>query len=376
LLVVSAAVIALLLALTVAALLAALTPTVTTASASSLRSSSASLTGTVNRRPLVGIGDNNLAMFSDPRFLALGIKNVRFDMAWDVLSRAYRSPYRRDVLQAWLEDARTDGLTPVIVFDHSERKGQSGRLPTVAQFSRAFLRFRKLYPWVTEFVTWDEANYYGEKIAQSPRRAARYYLALRRDCRSCTIVAPDLLDISARRQAVPMVRWAREFMHFAHAQPAYWALNNYVSANHLSLRSTRLLLRAVHGKIWITETGGIVRFPHRGRPGFPLTVRHEAKVDRFLLTKVAGLSARIARIYLYEWRPPKRHTSWDTALLYYDGKPRPAYDVLANMLDSWGITPNCTISSAPPPCEAAQQAASASRSPGRSRLMPVRPWST
>jgi len=89
--------------------------------------------------PLVGIGDNNLAMFSDPRFLALGIKNVRFDMAWDVLSRAYRSPYRRDVLQAWLEDARTDGLTPVIVFDHSERKASlDGCRPWPSSVGRSF----------------------------------------------------------------------------------------------------------------------------------------------------------------------------------------------------------------------------------------------
>jgi len=102
LLVVSAAVIALLLALTVAALLAALTPTVTTASASSLRSSSASLTGTVNRAPSSDRRQQPRDVQRSP-FPRARDQNVRFDMAWDVLSRAYRSPYRRDVLQAWLE---------------------------------------------------------------------------------------------------------------------------------------------------------------------------------------------------------------------------------------------------------------------------------
>jgi len=42
--------------------------------------------------PLVGIGDENLALFSDPRFLALGITQVRFYVSWDVLSSAYKKP--------------------------------------------------------------------------------------------------------------------------------------------------------------------------------------------------------------------------------------------------------------------------------------------
>ena len=308
--------------------------------------------------PLIGIGDENLEMFTDPHFLALGIENVRFDMSWDVLSGGYKDHYRLDVLREWLAEARADGLTPLITIDHSDRKGQSRRLPTVSQFSRAFQQFRRLYPWVTEFVTWDEANYYGEQISHSPRRAAGYYLALRRDCPTCTILAPDLLDITNRGQAVPMVRWAHEFIKYAHTQPAYWALNNYVGANALSVRSTRALLDGVSGSVWLVETAGIVDLPHRGRVGFPLTARHAATVDRFLLQRLPALSPRIQRIYLYEWRPVRRHAVWDSALIAYDGKPRPGYDVLADALDSWGIAPDCAISMSPPPCTATGATAS------------------
>ena len=53
------------------------------------------------RHPLVGIADENVEMFSDPRFLSLGIKDVRFYVSWDVLSRAYHDHYRRDILTAW-----------------------------------------------------------------------------------------------------------------------------------------------------------------------------------------------------------------------------------------------------------------------------------
>jgi hypothetical protein len=307
-------------------------------------------TATVAAHPLVGIGDENVALFSDPRFLALGITQVRFDVSWDVLSSGAKDPYRRNVLAAWLADARGLGLTPLITFDHSDRPG--GRLPSVAQYSKAFLLFHRLYPWVTDFATWNEANYYGEPTASRPKRVAEYYLALRKDCPSCTILAAELLDDDNPKVAVPDVRWAREFVRYAHRQPAYWGLHNYVSANHLSAASTRQLLAAVTGNIWLTETGGILRFPHRGNPGFALTAAHQAKVDNFLLNTLPRISPRIQRVYLYEWRAPAKPTTWDSALIAYDNRPRQAYDVLANTLAAWGIEPNCAISTLPPACDA------------------------
>ena len=33
-----------------------------------------------------GIGDDKPDLFSDPKFLALRIRNVRYDMSWDALS--------------------------------------------------------------------------------------------------------------------------------------------------------------------------------------------------------------------------------------------------------------------------------------------------
>ena len=326
--------------------------------------SAASAPAQSTRHPALGIGDENLFMFRDPRFLSLGIKEVRFDMSWDVLSGAYKNHYRRDILEAWLGEARADGLTPLITFDHSDRRGQAQRLPSVAQFSRAFRQFRQRYPWVKQFVTWDEANYYGEAIAQHPKLAAEYYLALRRDCPHCTIAAADLLDITNRRQAVPEVQWARELMRYAHARPSFWALNNYVGANDLSLRSLKRVLRGLPGSFWLAETGGIISLPHRGKPGFPLTPAHAATVDRFLLTKVAALSPRIKRIYLYEWRRPSAHSGWDSALIAYNNVPRRAYKVLANTLDAWGITPNCALSLVPPACKGSTGATGASGSTG------------
>jgi hypothetical protein len=300
--------------------------------------------------PSVGIADENYELFSDPRFLALGITEVRFYVSWDVLSKAYKNHYRRDELAAWLGQAHALHLTPLITFDHSDRKGQAGHLPSVAQFSQAFRAFRKAYPWVTEYATWNEANYYGEPTARNPKRVAGYYLALRHDCPKCTILAAELLDIGSRSQAVNEVTWAREFIHYAHRQPAYWGMHNYVSANTLSETSVKQVLRAVTGNIWLTETGGIVALPHHGRSAFPLTTAHQAKVDNFLLNKLPKLSGRIQRIYLYEWRALKKKASWDSALIAYNDQPRKAYTVLADALANWGIAPNCTLAKRPPTC--------------------------
>jgi hypothetical protein len=114
---------------------------------------------------VVGIGDNKPEMLGDPRFLALGITQVRLDIPWDVLQVGYE----RTGLAQWLAKAHADGLTPLVTFDHSGRPGERHTLPSVAQYNDAFLAFHRLYPWVTQFVTWDESNFSLEPTATSRR---------------------------------------------------------------------------------------------------------------------------------------------------------------------------------------------------------------
>jgi hypothetical protein len=298
---------------------------------------------------VIGIGDNKTEIFTDPRFIALGITEIRDDVPWDVL----RSAYTRNRLAAWLAGARADHLTPLISFDHSGRRGQQRSLPTVAQYSKAFVKLHALYPWVSEFITWDEANFYSEPTASNPQRVVDYYDAIRSACPHCTVLAADLLDIDNPRYAVPEVEWARAFIADAHTQPAYWALNDYVGANDLDAHSTRQLLGAVKGNIWLTETAGIVSDRAHAGAASAASLNHEAVVDRFILGTLATLSPRIQRVYLYEWNAQTAHDAWDSALISPRGVPRPAYDVLADSLTSRGVKPNCAISKLPPACAAA-----------------------
>jgi hypothetical protein len=299
-----------------------------------------------NTGAVIGIGDNKTDVFTDPRFVALGITQIRDDVPWDVL----RSAYTRNRLAAWLAGARADHLTPLISFDHSGRPGKQRSLPSVAQYSDAFVKLHRLYPWVTEFITWDEANFYSEPTANNPQRVVDYYDAIRGACPQCTVLAADLLDIDNPRYAVPEVKWAHEFIADAHTQPPYWALNDYVGANDLDAHSTLQLLGAVKGNVWLTETAGIVSDRAHAGVASAASLNHEAVVDHFILHTLAALSPRIQRVYLYEWNAQTPHDAWDSALIAANGVPRPAYDELADSLTSRGIKPNCAISKVPPAC--------------------------
>lgn len=299
---------------------------------------------------VLGIGDNQAKTLTDPRFLALGVTQVRYDVPWDVLTAVYpHHDYEAANLAEWLGLAHQHGLVPLITFDHSSLSRHATiTMPTVAQYSAAFLKFRALYPWVTQFSTWNEANFYGQVISRHPQLAAEYYLALRRDCPSCTILAPELLDAPARF-AENDVTWAHEFIHYAHVQPEYWGLHNYLDANKLQDANTKALLAGVTGNIWFTETGGLVRRTVT-TDSFPEGLAHSARADRYILTKLANLSPRIQRVYLYEWAADSPHDSWDSALISWTGAPRESYDVVAETLLSWGIRPDCALSRVPPTC--------------------------
>ncbi len=307
-------------------------------------------TNAVAPRPpvIVGIGDNRPGFLTDPRFLALGVTHVRDDVPWDIL----REPLALARLTVWLDDARREHLTALISFDHSGINGRRRTLPTTATFAAAFRAFRARFPWVTEFVTWDEANFFLEPTARQPGRVAAYYLALRRDCSSCTILATDLLDLSGRRFAVPMIEWAREFLRYLPAQPAYWGLNNYVGANALSSASTISLLRLVTGKIWFAETAGVISDGGHAVEATAARLQRQAAVDRYIVGQLAAVSPRIERVYLYEWNAQSRRDTWDSALISPDGVPRPAYHAVANLLASWGMRALCLQARADATCRA------------------------
>jgi len=273
----------------------------------------------------VGIGDQKPGMFTDPLFTELGVQDARLVVPWDVLTVGWQ----RDEVDEWMQAARDSGTRVLVTFSHSRQEGRRRVLPTPERFKYEFLRFRHRYRWADTYATWNEANHCGEPTCHRPRLVAAYYRKLRSACSRCTILPAELLDTPN------MVPYARALRRSLNVEPKVWGLHNYIDANRMSTARTRALLAAVRGELWLTETGGIVKRRQRRKEtiGFREGAEHAARVTRFVLGTLTGISPRITRVYLYHWDTntsgPK--DSWDSALIGPKG-PRPAFAVLERLL--------------------------------------------
>lgn len=272
---------------------------------------------------VVGIAEQKPFMFTDPRFLRLGISEARYSVGWDVLT----SDWQTEQLTQWLGAARLAGVRPLITFGHSRTEGRRRALPSPERFKYEFRRFRERFPWVTEFATWNEANHCGEPTCHRAPLVAAYWRKLRQECPSCTILAAELLDMPN------MVDWTVRFILAAGVQPPQWGLHNYLDANRRRRRGTERLLGVTTGELWFTETGGIVARRNRSKTaGFDESPAGAAGATRWLFDRLVPLSPRITRVYIYHWSSSTPGDTWDSALIGPDDVPRPAFDVLSRRL--------------------------------------------
>jgi hypothetical protein len=269
--------------------------------------------------PTVGIGEQDPRIFADPSWQGLGLKDVRLVTSWDVTQVGFE---RREV-DAYLKAADAAGARVVVAFGRTRIDSRRKVLPSPARYRRAFRAFRKRWPEVTTFIAWNEANHCSQPTCHDPARAAAYFDVLRSSCAACTVVAADVLDTP------DMVGWLKAFRAAAHHTPSIWGLHNYLDANRFSTRGTRAMLGAVRGRIWFTETGGLVSRSTRSPIKFPQSKVHAAQATTWLFSRLVRLSDRVQRVYVYHWTPAMRPgDTWDSALVDKRGHPRPALDVL------------------------------------------------
>jgi hypothetical protein len=272
-------------------------------------------TASAEARYRVGISDQNAATFTHPRFRELGIRQARLIVPWDF----YRVGFQLAETDAWLGAARAARIRPFVTFTHSRvnpRKRPSARL-----FRRTVRKFRRRYPWVREFAPWNEANHKSQPTYRRPRTAASYYNVLRASCRGCKIVALDVLDQPG------MTRYVRKFRRHARGRPRIWGLHNYSDTNRYRSRGTRALLRAVRGSVWLTETGGVVKFAD----SFHYSERRAARATKYMF-RLARSNRRIKRLYIYSWWGAPRGARFDAGLVNPNGSTRRAYHVVRKEL--------------------------------------------
>lgn len=282
----------------------------------------------------VGIGEQNAAMFSQERWQDLKLKRVRFIVPWDW----YKHEYERNAVANYMANARLHRQDVLVTFTASRgcyngkryRKSRRGcKAPSKRQYRSSFRRFDNRYKWVRTYSAWNEVNHVSQPTYRKPGLAVRYYDVLRKERkrRRFRVMAADVLDISN------MERYLRKFMRKAKGSPRLWGLHNYGDVNRKRTKYTVQMLDTVPGEVWLTETGGQVRFA--GVKKFRKYSEKRARNATKWMFKIAnrydskrrGLRSKITRLFVYKWFGEERGARFDAGLMDPDGSPRKAFSV-------------------------------------------------
>jgi hypothetical protein len=283
----------------------------------------------------VGIGEQDASMFTDPLFTKLKVKRARYFPSWNVALKKKEAAW----LDIWVGQAQAAGVEPLISFSAalgSRCPAKPCKLPSVSEYTKAFKAFRKRWPQVKVVSPWNEANHRSQPTFKNPTRAAQYYNVVRSRCSGCKIVAADVID------EVNMESWLKTFRRTA-KKPKIWGLHNYRDTN---LRKgqvtggTRRLVKAVKGQVWLTETGGIVKFVlPSGGTLFPFSESRANKAVKRMFSLAKKYRSRIKRLYIYNWRQPLLSNRFDAGLVKRSGKARPAYSTVRRTLNGSAFSP-------------------------------------
>jgi hypothetical protein len=303
-------------------------PSAHAASASTARASASYLTG---------VGDQETEMFSNRLWQQLHTKIARYIAPYDAAVR----PFSLQAAARWIAAAEAHGQQVLVAFYHSEYTPT--RMPSVSVYTRDVKKFIALFPRVTQYQAWNETNrgtviesVKGRRrvglVSPTPTQSAAYYKALRAVCKGCTITGLDVLDA---QNIGPTLSYIAQFKHaLAHLKvplPHLWGLHNYSDTNRFSSSRTRAVLAAVPGEVWLTETGGIVKFggafPNVKGSG----LRRASKALAFMFG-LAASNSRIKRLYIFQWSGARGSVRFDAGLTDPHFNPRPGYVTVCKQL--------------------------------------------
>jgi hypothetical protein len=262
---------------------------------------------------LVGIADEKTEMFTDPLWKQLHTRITRYIVPYDAAVR----PYSLTLAAQWIRAAEAQHQQVLVAFYHSDTK-----------------KFMKDFPNVHLYQPWNETNRgnvrYSYEKYNSPTavESAKYYQALRHVCPKCTILGLDILDQAAVGPTVQYVsEFKSEIRHLRLPMPTLWGLHDYSDTNRFSSERTRAILAVVPGDVWLTETGGIVKFGGAFPNVHGSGLTRAAKALSFMFA-IASKYTRIKRLYIYQWTGGTSSTIFDSGLTDAHHKPRPGYVVV------------------------------------------------
>jgi hypothetical protein len=267
----------------------------------------------------VGVSDNGAAMFSSPLFQALHIKQARVLVSWDVaVNKARRAELAG--ARTWIQGAQADGVQPLV--DFQAAPGAAGNhIPSIREYTAAIKGFIKNFPTVKQYVPWNEPDFNYRSLSKNPALAAGYYNVLVQNCHGCTIVAGDVYLDAAHLGA-----WINAYKRGLRYKPSVWALHPYNDIQGHTTSQIQTMLKYTSGQLWLTEISGVITRGHWHGGILHQSAAKQAADESFLFS-LPKRFPRITRIYHYQWQGFAA-AGWDSGLLDYNGKPRPAYYVV------------------------------------------------
>jgi putative glycosyl hydrolase len=280
----------------------------------------------------VGMADQDFRMFESSRFEKLGIDKVRFLVPYDW----FKKQGNEDEVKAFMERAAASDTDVLVHFTarrgcynngkYSKRK--VCKAPKVKTYKKNVKRFLREFPETSEIGVWNEGNHVSQPTHNKPGLAAKYFLAARSVAKGRKIVAADVLDSSN------MERWLRGFDAKDKGKARIYCLHNYSDVNRKRSSGTTRLLRTVGGEVWLTETGGILKF----LPQFKRSEKRQAASTKYMFklanrydTRRSGMRSRISRLYNYQWTGAAKSARFDAGLVGPTGKPRKAFKVFKKL---------------------------------------------
>jgi hypothetical protein len=278
---------------------------------------------------LTGIGDEHASMFRNPLYTQLNTRIVRYIAPYDAAVRSYF----RNQASSFISQAEALHEQVLVAFYHSEYTPT--KMPSVATYQHDVQRFVKLFPHVRQYQSWDESNR-GNVAHQfsspSAVAAAEYYQALLRVCTGCTVIGLDVLDAANIEPTLSYIsEFKREIARLQTVMPKIWGLHDYSDVNRLESWRTRKIASAFGGQVWLTETGGIVKFGGSFPNVHGSGLTRAAKVIKFTFALAAAVP-QVKRLYLYDWNGGTSSTRFDAGLMNAREQPRPGYEVVCREL--------------------------------------------
>jgi Glycosyl hydrolase catalytic core len=271
-------------------------------------------------KPRIGLSEQKPAVFDQANWSKLKLKRVRYVLPWDYAKHAFQHAEVRDFMNAAhakrQEVLVTFSATRGCFISNRYRKTKACKAPSQSKYKAAVKAFRKEFPFTKVFTPWNEVNHISQPTYRKPKLAAKYYKSMKSVCKKCTVIAADVLDSSDVKS------YLKKFQKATKKKGRIWGLHNYKDVNRKQSKGVRNVMSVTKGQVWLTETGGIVKF---GKD-FPRSTKRAASATKYMFS-LAKKYKRIKRIYNYRWFGEPKSARFDAGLVNPNGSPRKPYNV-------------------------------------------------